>query len=655
MNSARPFLHLFATLAVITYAILATGQGDMPLLINYQGELGSPTIGELVPDGVYDMTFVLYAGELDPRPLWRGDYTSRNGNPVEVRNGIFNVILGSGEGNALDSYIFNKGDVWLEISIERETLKPRQRITSTAYSMVSENSRYLGGKSATDFLTQSQADSRYWSLAGSAGTIPTTNFLGTIDDQPLELHVNGARALRVEPGETCNLIGGYQGNPVSDGVVGATVGGGGSPDIPFIGPNTVTDDYGTVGGGVDNQAGDHAGTTGDSVYATVSGGYSNDAMGRGSTVAGGDNNTASGHYATVGGGASNVASDFYATVSGGASNKASAEGTTVGGGTGNTVDDDYATVAGGSGNTADGVRATVGGGGWNRVDADYGTVSGGGPSNLPQLSSLNHVTDEYGTIGGGGSNQAGNNDGDRTDAAFATVSGGAGNEASGAYAAVGGGSLNEATGRNATTPGGFWNLASGNYSLAAGSRAVAVHSGTFVWADTRPWPLASSALNEFSARATGGVRFISGINAATGAPTAEVRLASGAGGWSSVSDRALKDNLAPTDGKRVLEQLMSVPISTWNYIAQDASIRHMGPMAQDFYAAFGLGEDNKHISTVDADGVALAAIQGLHEVVEKREDRISTLEKQNAKLETRLAVLEALVETLARERKGGEE
>ncbi len=64
---------------------------------------------------------------------------------------------------------------------------------------------------------------------------------------------------------------------------------------------------------------------------------------------------------------------------------------------------------------------------------------------------------------------------------------------------------------------------------------------------------------------------------------------------------------------------------TWNYRSQDAAIRHIGPVAQDFYAAFGVGEDDRHISTIDADGVALAAIQGLYQVVQQKETRIADL------------------------------
>ncbi len=110
-----------------------------------------------------------------------------------------------------------------------------------------------------------------------------------------------------------NLIGGYSGNTVSGvgGVVGAAIGG----QEGFT--NRVSDDFGAVGGGADNQAGDAAGSTGDAHYATISGGYSNDAVDSYATVGGGRNNEASGMDATVGGGQGNVAAGSAATVGGG--------------------------------------------------------------------------------------------------------------------------------------------------------------------------------------------------------------------------------------------------------------------------------------------------------------------------------------------------
>ena len=112
------------------------------------------------------------------------------------------------------------------------------------------------------------------------------------------------------------------------------------------------------------------------------------------------------------------------------------------------------------------------------------------------------------------------------------------------------------------------------------------------------------------------------------------------------SDRNVKQDFIPVDSRAVLEKVATMPITTWHYIA-DADVRHLGPVAQDFYAAFQVGMDDKHISMVDADGVALAAIQGLNQKVEARsqksEDRIQALEAENAELKRRLENLEQLL------------
>ncbi len=81
--------------------------------------------------------------------------------------------------------------------------------------------------------------------------------------------------------------------------------------------------------------------------------------------------------------------------------------------------------------------------------------------------------------------------------------------------------------------------------------------------------------------------------------------------FNTTSDKYAKENFTAIDQKTVLDRLSTMPISTWNFIENDNKAKHLGPMAQDFYAAFGLGADDKHISSVDADGVAFAAIRDL--------------------------------------------
>jgi hypothetical protein len=82
-----------------------------------------------------------------------------------------------------------------------------------------------------------------------------------------------------------------------------------------------------------------------------------------------------------------------------------------------------------------------------------------------------------------------------------------------------------------------------------------------------------------------------------------------------------------------LERLSRIQIAEWNLKSQDPAIRHLGPTAQDFYAAFGLGEDERYIGAVDADGVALAAIQGLHRLVQEQQEQIARLEMRMMTLE----------------------
>jgi len=222
-----------------------------------------------------------------------------------------------------------------------------------------------------------------WELTGNSGTSPGTNFVGTTDNKALELRTNNQRAIRIEPDNVSyparspNVICGYENNSVSSGVRGATISGGGNYDYPTEELNRVTEDFGTVGGGRANTAGDDCATVGggdgnsangdrstiaggmdnitSSTYSTVGGGGINNATGSSATVAGGWSNDATGHYAAVGGGEDNVANNMFSTVAGGRYNTAGTSwGATVGGGMDNTASNFGATVPGGEDNTAAG-------------------------------------------------------------------------------------------------------------------------------------------------------------------------------------------------------------------------------------------------------------------------------------------------------------
>jgi len=209
------------------------------------------------------------------------------------------------------------------------------------------------------------------------------------------------------------------------------------------------------------------------------------------------------------------------------------------------------------------------------------------------------------------------------------VGGGRGNTASGLVATIAGGDGNSATGDGATVPGGYANLAAGMFSFAAGSEASANSDGSFVWNDNAGGTTTDIGANSFVARASGGFAFYTAKGAATGA-----YLPAGSGSWASLSDRNVKANVIGVDGQDILERLASLPIATWNYKTQADSVRHIGPMAQDFRQAFGLGEDETHISTVDSEGVALAAIQQLYREKQELKNRLEALESRLATLES---------------------
>ena len=105
------------------------------------------------------------------------------------------------------------------------------------------------------------------------------------------------------------------------------------------------------------------------------------------------------------------------------------------------------------------------------------------------------------------------------------------------------------------------------------------------------------------------------------------------GVFHDASDRNVKANFSAVEPRAILRTLAALPIQTWNFKNKSKTERHLGPVAQDFHAAFGLGQDDKHISTVDADGVALAAIQGLYQIVQEKDRQLQELQVRVRQLE----------------------
>lgn len=548
---------------------------------------------------------------------------------IAVSDGIFTVMLD------FEAEAFDGIDHYLEIAIDCKqsgnyaTLSPRQAITPAPYALGMYGLRtipnatspnIIGGR-ADNFIISDAAGAtisgggssanlnrifdNYGTIGGGSGNqagtddaISTnaqfTTIGGGFSNDAIDAYstVGGGRN-NIAAGENAIVSGGFSND--ADGM-SATVGGGSYNDARV--------DYTTIGGGWYNEA------TADS--ATIGGGFSNQALGSYSTVAGGGlydlgdfttNNAVFDDYGTIGGGANNKAgsddgtstNDEFTTISGGANNQASANSATVGGGSANQATGPSATVSGGFDNEATSSYATISGGEDNEATSLSATVGGG---------SYNQANGLYSTIGGGFGNDA--------TGRSSAVSGGSNNSAIADNATVSGGASNSATANYAMIPGGDDNAANGNYSFAAGRRAIVNGQGSFVWADSNDFDYETFTDNEFAVRATGGVAFVTGIDVSSGAPITGVKLAPGSGSWAALSDRNTKENFASVDSQAVLAAVAEMPLTSWNYITQDDEIRHMGVMAQDFYAAFGLGGDETRINTIDADGVLFASIQGLH-------------------------------------------
>jgi len=355
----------------------------------YQGRLND---GAGPANGSYDLTFALYD---DPSAGGQQGGGITN-TATAVSNGLFTVTLDFGNQ-------FPGADRWLEIGVRTNgggsfsTLVPRQHITPTPYAIYAGKAAMIEGalpgsqlsgtygspvtisNAANIFAGDGAAlanvnaatlnglgSSNFWQRGGNAGTIPGTHFLGTTDNQPLQLRVNNQVGLRLEYptlGSIPNLVGGYGGNRVGAGSEGVVIAGGGR--LGFTNSVGADSDFAVIGGGDGNRI------TNNVRNATISGGNNNEiglnsvdsTIGGGganriesafaSTVAGGNANYIGVSYAAIGGGYYNTigGNSSHAAISGGNQNSIgyNAYASAIGGGSGNAIGSALAsTVAGGS-------------------------------------------------------------------------------------------------------------------------------------------------------------------------------------------------------------------------------------------------------------------------------------------------------------------
>jgi len=220
-------------------------------------------------------------------------------------------------------------------------------------------------------------------------------------------------------------------------------------------------------------------------------------------------------------------------------------------------------------------------------------------------------------------------------AGFETKAIGASSAALGLHTQAGGG--NALAAGYSSKANGSSSMAAGNGTVAAGVASVALGTlvtaqgdGSFAFGDLNYEFPVTAGPNEFLVRAFGGIGLNTGVNIGCDLPA-------GTGAWSCSSSKLVKEGFEEVDGEDVLARLKELPIQSWRYIGTSA--RHIGPFAEDFHAAFGLGDDPAKIAQIDADGVALSAVQAL-------ERRTAELREENAALRAETSELRRRIEAL---------
>ncbi len=590
------------SLLIVALSLMATPLfAQAPDSLSFQGFV-TATGGAPINNPGVSITFKLYEGSSE---IWSETQPS-----VKIEGGVFNVLLGSV--TPLDTVRFNR-PLLLGITVGADPeISPRTPLAAAAY----------------------------------AKALPGLYTFYRDDGDANKSH---------------NVVGGAANNFVGSGVTGATIGGGGGFVFSGAAPNSVLDDFGTVSGGWANTANGEA--------AAVGGGLGNVANGIGAAVGGGLGNTA-GPAGAIGGGQFNFATGNFSTVPGGSNNNARGGNSLAAGqdakanhgGTFVWADRSFALPPDTFASTAANqflIRASGGVGiGTNSPDAgSLLDVAGaihisGGVSETMLFKNTNAsgtpngdgVRLRYDSSFNGGDYfiiEKTDGNGTNPDGGIAFVNTGSDGVVQTALLIKGNGRIGIGTGSpvatmhiKSTASTSVVQLRVETTSTTDYARLRMRNSSTNYW-DIAAGGTSNNELNLFSSvrgnilslRATGSNAIVA-HNGAT---------LTSSGMWTNASSFEKKTDFEELDAQSILETLARLPVRQWRYKVEPESVKHVGPTAEDFHEAFELGESAQTIGTVDADGIALAAIQGLYELVQEQQALLAGLQADNEQMRAVMA------------------
>ena len=655
---------------------------QIPPTISYQGVLCDAS-GNPKPDGTYSITFRLYTGATGGTAIW-----SETKSSLQVTRGLFYTLLGSSSLFQTAGVIFNQ-PYWLSIQVGTDAeLSPRIAFASTPYTFHASNADTAGFAKAAG---SGGGGSSPWQTLGTniyynSGRVGIgisspvsrlgiqstgTNFAGGFALCSGDVHTiisndsatnrgfvqvtSGGNSTTIGPNKYDLLLDPYGGR-VGIGTISpaATLEVDGSLLLSGTTGGTPASGFGTRLMWIPAKGAFRAGNAYSTEWDDANVGYYSTALGAGATTASGIASIAMGGHTTASGNLS-TAMGLLTTASG-INSTAMGLSTTASGYTSiamgkNTTASNYASTAMGDSTTASGNYSTAMG---------FGTIANNTNSTAVGKSTT-------------ASNYASTAMGDSTTASgpystamgyYSTASGNSSTAMGNSTFAVGVGSTamglsTQATNTGSTSIGigafatGHASTAIGQSVTASGDGSVAMgtavstnnYSGSFIFGDyTTLTVFSASAPDQFTAVFTGGYDFRTSRTATAGA-----YMNGGTSGWVAYCDRNKKENFRHVDGEELLQKVRSMSITEWNYKHTDPSIKYIGPVAQDFYAAFHLGgKDSLGINSICIDGVNMAAVQALEKRTAELRDKTSELQAKTAELEGVKSELADLKARLAR-------